>query len=336
MALSARQAVGSAAATIQKAKLKRQQGGMSQASDKPLGKPVVRRVPNSIDQAPSAPGSGAPIQRKPVAMPNGPTFAPMGVVDPRTGQGQVKSFPVPQGGAQGDMSAGAQGGGAAPPSGGPQSPQSQDLMRLLPPKMQAAMAQNGRDPREAIATRMQNDPIFKQKMVAMQQQGGFPGGLSGGPPSGPSMSLPMQPPPDGPRVDPGGDSVQVPGGPDSAVSGVPGQSLGGPMPPPPPGADIGAPMPPGQPAGTQGGFGGMNQVALRRMLPPAMQALQGAQGAYGQATPWPMFGPGVQQGGFQGNPKGLNMQSLQAQMQGGGPAPGGQPQLGGVNPYRGM
>lgn len=93
----------------------------------------------------------------------------------------------------------------------------------------------------------------------------------------------------------------------------------------PPGSDIGPPMqvqgsiPGGPPTGgMQPGFGGMDPQQLRRMLPPAMQ-VQGAPGAY------------------QGNPQGLNLQSIQQQMQGGGPAPG--PMGGGgqsMNPFRGM
>lgn len=284
MALSRNQAVGSTAATLQKAKLRRQQGGMAPAEP---GKPAAKANP---DAGPSG-------------------MMPRGVRAPPN---------LPTGMQAGGMSPGAQGGGPQPqgPPGG-----NQDLMRLLPPKMQAAMAQNGRDPREAIATRMQNDPIFKQKMIAMQQQGGLPGVPS----SGPIMSSPMQPSPVGPRIDAGGDQVQASGGPpslgggpDAAVSGIPGQGIGGP--PPPPGADIGGPMPPGGMQGgfqgAQGGFGGMNQQQLRQMLPPAMQ----------QGFP----------GGFAGNPQGLNLQSLQLAQQGGGPASGGQPQLSSVNPYRGM
>jgi len=196
------------------------------------------------------------------------------------------------------------------PPGGP------NLMSLLPPAMQRNMATNGRDPREAIQTRMQNDPIFKQKMIEMQQSGGFrnmPG--PGGPPSGP-ISAPMQPP-GGPQVDPSRDmqasSANL--GPPTELPGLPGGL--------PPGADIGRMGGQMQPGDMQRGFPtpgqggqGFNQQQLKQMLPPAMQQ------------------------GFQGNSQGMNLQAIQQQMQGGGPAPqmggfGGAGQ-GGGNPFRYM
>lgn len=353
MALSTNQAVG--AATLQKAKLKRQQGGMAQA---PQTKPAARPMP----ARPAPPGMRQPppfLAKPQSGMSAGSQGSPPGatsltaagpVASAGAGGGDTAAYWTPERMAQANANTGGSGGPAAfvedlrPGSGpggiepgmqAPSMPQpgGQDLMRLLPPKMQAAMAQNGRDPREAIASRMANDETFRQKMVAMQQQGGFLGAQN------PSMSLPMQPPPQGPQIDPAGGAVQKLDGPpsgipDSPVSAVPGQAQpGGPMRPLPPGADIGGPMPP---PGPQSGPMGMDPQRLRQMLPPAMQSFQGAQGAGGQATSWPMLGAMAQQGGFQGNPQGLNLQSLQAQMQGGGPAPGAQPQLGGVNPYRGL
>lgn len=278
--------------------------------------PGLQGSSTSPDQSVSGPGGPAP----PGARPGGPPLPPGAEVGPTP--------------AQGGMASGSPG---APP-GRP------DLMSLLPPKMQAAMAQNGRDPREAIGTRMQNDLMFKQKMIAMQQQGGFPGGPPpGGPPSGP-ISMPFQPPgpggavSSGPMGGPGGSMPQAPGGPPGSDIGPPMQMQGDPggaIGQGPPGGPTqmqfgpGGPMPPGGmqqgfpgPGQQMQGFGGMDQQKLKQMLPPAMQGMQGG---------------GTTQG-FGGNPQGLNLQSIQQQVQGGGPAPG-QMQPGGgqgINPYRGM
>lgn len=79
-------------------------------------------------------------------------------------------------------------------------------------------------------------------------------------------------------------------------------------------------MPPSFPGqgqqGMQGGFGGMNPQQLRQMLPPAMQALQGA---------------------YAGSPQGLNPQQVMPQPQapGGGFVPTANAP-GGANPYRYM
>lgn len=201
------------------------------------------------------PGGGGMGPGNPGGMPRGVRVMPISAGD--TG----KTSPG-RGGVGGPMMPPPMG---AEPGGQPAGPQVEDdPYSMLPPRMRETARAAGRDPQEAMASRMANDPIFRQQM----EQRGFPG-APGGPPAGnPTVSA---------------------GGPDMAVFSPPGAGPGGPGGPPPPGAE------PGQGASLQQRLddqrlGGFNPGSLADLYGQLMQGkggppqYGGAGGGWGQAA----------------------------------------------------
>jgi hypothetical protein len=166
----------------------------------PGGGPAPRgmREPGG-GMSPGGPGGGLP--RGVRVMPSGPMDqATSGPSGPPTTGGEM---PLPPG---------------AELNGGPRV--EDDPYSMLPPRMRETARAAGRDPQEAVASRMANDPTFRQQII--QQYG--PGAPGGPPAGGPTVST---------------------GGPDMSVSGPGGMSPGSPGPGlPPPGAEPGGQVPP--------------------------------------------------------------------------------------------
>lgn len=207
------------------------------------------------------PGGGGGMSPGSGGVPRGVRAMPSGPMDQSTSSPGVVGGPMvpPTTGGVMPLPPGAEAGNGPQVEGDPYA--------MLPPRMRETARAAGRDPQEAIASRMANDPVFRQQMT----QRGFPGAPGGTPAGNPTVSA---------------------GGPDMSVSSSAGAGPGGPGGPLPPGAE------PGQGANLQQRLGdprlgGFNPGSLADLYGQFMQGKGGPPqygGAGGGANPFGFLG----------------------------------------------